>query len=162
MSELSRTSREIGAYIDGHSTLVEKFRMSKKTVTRLFVGAIVAVGAGLVFGFAALWTALASDAIDVGGSHVVDVNGGSGAWIALALVIAGSLAVLGGVVAAVVSWIAALLNTWQLQDKTWFGSLLVLGMLGFGVIAMIAYVFAGPDGTNQVVARPAVPAAART
>jgi hypothetical protein len=84
---------------------IEMMRMSKESVTRLFVGAIVAVGAGLVLGFAALWAALASDAIDVGGSHVVDVNGGSGAWIALGLVIVGSLAILAGTIAAVVSWI---------------------------------------------------------
>ena len=131
---------------------IEMIRMSKKNVTRLFVGAIVAVGAGLVLGFAALWAALASDAIDVGGSDVIDVNGGSGAWTALGLVIVGSLAILGGTVAAVVSWIGALLNTWQLEDKMWFASLLALGLLGFGVVAMIAYVVAGPDGTKQSVA----------
>jgi hypothetical protein len=140
---------------------IEMFRMSKKNVTRLFVGALVAVGAGLVLGFAALWAALASDAIDVGGSDVIDVNGGSGAWTALALVIVGSLAILGGTVAAVVSWIAALLNTWQLEDKAWFASLLALGLLGFGVVAMIAYVVAGPDGTKSV-ARPGIARAART
>ena len=152
MTDLSQTSREIGTYIDRHSTLFERFRFSKKTVTRLFVGAIVAFGAGLVLGFAALWAALASDAIDLGGSHVVDVNGGSGAWTALGLVVVGSLAALGGTVAAVVSWIGALVNTWQLEDKVWFASLLALGLLGFGVLAMIAYVVAGPDGTKQGVA----------
>ena len=57
--------------------------------------------------------------------------------------------ILGGTIAAVVSWIAALLNTWQLEDKTWFASLLALGLLGFGVVAMIAYVVAGPDGTQD-------------
>lgn len=131
-------------------------RMSKTIVTRLFVGAIVAFGAGLVLGFAALWAALASDAVDVGGSAIIDVNGGSGAWTALGLVIVGSLAILGGTVAGVVSWIAALLNTWQLEDKTWFGSLLALGLLGVGVVAMIVYVVAGPDGTKQSVPRPAI------
>ena len=99
---------------------IEMRRISKKNVTRLFVGALVAVGAGLVLGFAALWAALASDAIDVGGSDVIDVNGGSGAWTALALVIVGSLTILAGTLAAVVSWIAALLNTWQLEGKAWF------------------------------------------
>ncbi len=141
---------------------IEMIRMSKKKVTRLFVGAIVAVGAGLVLGVAALWAALASDAIDVGGSDVIDVSGGSGAWTALGLVIVGSLAILGGTVAAVVSWIAALLNTWQLEDKTLFASLLALGLLGFGVVAMIAYVVAGPDGTKQGVARPRIAGPART
>jgi hypothetical protein len=141
---------------------IEMFRMSKKNVTRLFVGALVAVGAGVVLGIVALWAALASDAIDVGGNDVIDVNGGSGAWTALGLVIVASLAILGGSIAAVVSWIGALLNTWQLQDKVWFASLLGLGLLGFGVVAMIAYVVAGPDGTKQSVARPSIPEAART
>jgi hypothetical protein len=135
---------------------VDLIRMPKKTVTRLFVSAIVAGGVGLVLGIAALWAALASDAIDVGGRYVIDVNGGSGAWTALGLVIVASLAILGAAVAAVVSWIGALLNTWQLEDKTWFGALLVLGLLGVGVVAMIAYVVAGPDGTEQDVARPSI------
>jgi H+/Cl- antiporter ClcA len=123
-------------------------RMSKRNVTRLFVGAIVAVGAGLVLGFAVLGAALASDAIDVGGSEVIDVNGGSGAWTALGLVIVAALAILGGTIAAVISWVAALLETWQLDDKLWFASLLAGGLLGLGVVAMIAYVVAGPDGDS--------------
>ena len=135
---------------------IERFRMSKKNVTRLFVGAIVAVVAGFILGCAALLAALASDAIDLGGSDYIDVNGGSGAWTALGLVIVGSLAALGGTIAAVVSWIGALLNTWQLEDKMWFGSLLAGGLLGLGVVAMIAYVVAGPDGTKQSVARPGI------
>ena len=141
---------------------IEMMRMSKQNVTRLFVGAIVAVGVGLVLGIAALWAALASDAIDLGGSDVIDVNGGSGAWTALGLVIVGSLAILGGTIAAVVSWIGALFNTWQLEDKMWFAALLALGLLGFGVVAMIAYVIAGPDGTKESVARPGIAGAART
>jgi hypothetical protein len=142
---------------------IEMIRISKKNVTRLFIGAMVAAGVGLVLGLAALWVALASDAIDVGGRYVIDVNGGSGAWTALGLVIVGSLTILGATVGAVVSWIAALLNTWQLEDKTWFGSLLALGLLGAGLLAMIAYVVAGPDGTNQgVVARPSIAGGART
>jgi H+/Cl- antiporter ClcA len=132
---------------------IETIRMSKKRVTRIFVGALVAMGAGLVLSFAALGTALATDAIDFGGSYVIDVSGGSGAWTALALVILGSLAILGGTVAAVVSWLGALLNTWQLEDKLWFASLLALGLLGAGVVGMIAYVVAGPDGAKQSVAR---------
>jgi hypothetical protein len=141
---------------------IEMFRMSKKNVTRLFLGAIVAVVAGVVLGIAALSAALASDAIDLGGSDYIDVNGGTGAWTAFGLVIVGSLAALGGTIAAVVSWIGALLNTWQLEDKMWFSSLLAGGLLGLGVVAMIAYVVAGPDGTRQSVTRPGIAGAART
>ena len=141
---------------------IETFRMSKKNIARLFVGATIAVVAGVVLGIAALLAALASDAIDLGGSDYIDVNGGSGAWTALALVIVGSMVMLGGTIAAVVSWIGALLNTWQLEDKLWFGALLAGGLLGLGVVAMIAYVVAGPDGMKQSVARPRIAGAAGT
>jgi len=132
---------------------LEMLRMSKKSVTRLFVGAAVLFALGLVLGIAALWAALASDAIDLGGDHFIDVDRGSGAWTALALVIVGSLAALVGTLAAVLSWIAALLNTWQLEEKAWFTALLALGLLGCGVLAMIAYVAAGPDGVEQAALR---------
>ena len=109
--------------------------MSKPTITRLFVAALVAVAAGLVLVLAAVWAAFASDLL-----------------VTVTLVVVGSLAMLAGAVAAVVSWIGALLNTAQLEDKTWFVSLLVLGLLGIGVLAMVAYVLAGPDGTSRGVA----------
>ena len=129
---------------------IEMIRMSKQSVTRLFVGAIVAVTQG------SSWHR----------RHV----GGLGErcnrrrwqrrhrrdrwiwWTALGLVIVGSLAIL-WTLAAVVSWIAALLNTWQLEDKAWFASLLALGLPGRRRDDQ-AYVVAGPDGTQQSVARP--------
>jgi hypothetical protein len=141
---------------------IDTLQMSKTSVTRLFVAAVIAVGAGLVLGIAALGTALATDAIDFGGSYVIDVNGGSGAWIALGLVIVAALVTVCGTVAAVLSWVGALLNTWQLEDKTWFTALLALGLLGFGVVAMIAYVVAGPDDVSRSVGRSEIVEAART
>jgi predicted tellurium resistance membrane protein TerC len=106
--------------------------MSKRTITRLFVGAIVAVSAGLVLVLAAVWAAVAS-----------------GLVMTVTLVVVGSLAMLAGAVAAVVSWIGALLNTAKLEDKTWFVSLLVLSLFSLGVLAIVAYVLAGPDGTRR-------------
>jgi len=137
---------------------MEMIRMSKKGVTRLFLGAAVAFVVGLVLGVAALSAALASDAIDLGGDYLIEVHPGSGAWTALGLALLGSLVVLAGTVAAVVSWFAALLNTWQLDEKEWFWLLLSLGLLGFGVVAMVGYVVAGPDGSKQ--SRPRVLSAA--
>jgi hypothetical protein len=139
-------------------TSIDTIRASKRTVTRLFIGAVVALAVGVVLGVAALWSALASDAIDIGGSNLVDVNGGSGAWAALALVVVGSVVLVVGTIAGVASWIGALLNTWQLDDKLWFGALLGLGLLGLGVVAMIAYVVAGPDGTKPSGSRVMSPA----
>jgi hypothetical protein len=126
--------------------------MTKKQVTRIFVAAAVVAGVGLVVGIAAVWVALASDAIDFGGDHYVDVNGASGAWIALALLIVATLAILAATAAAVVSWLGALLNTRQLEDQRWFWSLLASGLLGLGVVAMLAYLAAGPDGMHESVA----------
>ena len=55
----------------------------------------------------------------------------------------------GGFIGGLVSWIGALLNTALVEDKTWFILLLVLGLLSFGIVAMIAYVIGGPDGRQR-------------
>ena len=106
--------------------------MSKSTITRLFVGAIVALAVGLVLVPAGIWAAFASDPV-----------------VTVPLLVVGSLAIVAGVVAGAISWIGALLNTWQLEDKTWFVSLLVLTLFGVGVLGMVGYVLAGPDGTSD-------------
>jgi hypothetical protein len=59
----------------------------------------------------------------------------------------------GGLVSGLVAWIGALLNTWQLESKTWFAVLLLTGIFNFGFIAMVAYVIGGPDG-SVAAARP--------
>lgn len=118
--------------------------MSKTTVTQLFVGATLAVVAGLVLGVAALVAALADGAVAVGGPDGFSVDGGAFAGMVIWLTIA-SLLIGGGALAAIVSWIGALLDTMRLVDKTWFVFLLVAGLLSFGWIAMAAYVLAGPN-----------------
>jgi hypothetical protein len=84
----------------------------------------------------------------VGGADVVTVDGEAVAGVLVWFVIA-SLVGAGGAVTAGVAWIGALLNTVRLDDKMWFGLLLVLGLCSFGWLAMAAYVVAGPDGTAQ-------------
>ena len=54
-----------------------------------------------------------------------------------------------GLIAGLVAWIGALLNTWQLDSKAWFVALLLLGIFNFGFFAMIAFLAAGPDGTTD-------------
>ena len=51
--------------------------------------------------------------------------------------------------AAIAAWVGALLNTSSLEDKTWFATLLVLGLVSLGWVAVIAYVLTGPDGTTR-------------
>ena len=129
--------------------------MSKKTVTRLFVGGLVASFAGLVLELAVAGAALAGGVFTFGGSHVVEVSGGPFAWTLVGLVVVGITAVSAGTTAGVVSWIGALVNTAKLEDKTWFASLLFLGMFSLGTAVMVAYVVAGPDGTAQDATAPA-------
>ena len=131
--------------------------MTKATVTRLFIGSIVAAGAGAIFAILAVGLAFANDLFVMSGPDVVGVRGGPLALSLLGLGIVGALAIAGGLIAGLVSWIGALLNTWQRESKGWFVGLLLLGIFNFGFIAMIAYVIAGPDGT-KAPARQAAPA----
>jgi hypothetical protein len=129
--------------------------MTKPTVIRLFVGSIVAVIAGLVLTFAAIWIAYASDVFVMNGPDVTGVHSSGIAWATVAMVVIGALGIIGGAIAGLISWIGALMNTAQLDDKTWFVLLLVLGLFSFGFIAMLAYVIGGPDGTQPRVANTA-------
>ena len=123
--------------------------MSKANVTRLFVGAIMAVVVGIVIAIATVVVALADGVVAFGGPDVVTVDGdalpGSLTWLAIA-----ALFIVGGEVAALASWAGALLNTVRLDDKTWFIVLLVLGLFSLGWVAMVAYLIAGPDGKREI------------
>jgi hypothetical protein len=125
--------------------------MSKSTITALFVGAIAAVAVGSIIGIAAGVAAIANGVVTIGGPTVVTINGSAFAgvvgWLAIAAV-----AIAAGSVAAVASWVGALLNTARLEDKTWFAVVLILGLFSFGWVAMAAYVFFGPDGTENELA----------
>ena len=127
--------------------------MSKTTVTEVFLGSVVAVIAGAVLAFAAVWTAYASGAFVMSGPDVVGIASTPIAWAMVGLAILACFAMMAGLIGGLVSWIGALLNTAQLEDKAWFIVLLVLGLFSFGLVAMIAYVIAGPDSAKQPAAR---------
>lgn len=123
--------------------------MRKETITRLFIGSVVAFAAGIVLALAAVWAAFASGAFVMDGHDVVGIEATPTAWSALGIGLIALLAVIGGSIGGLVAWIGALLNTARLEDKAWFIVLLVLGLFSFGLVAMIAYVIAGPDGVND-------------
>lgn len=127
--------------------------MFKSTVTRLFIGGLIAAGAGVVLIIAAVWVAFANDMFVMEGARVVDIRETGLAFGLLGATIIGALAVIGGAITGLVSWIGALLNTWQVESKAWFVGLLLLGIFNFGFFAMIAYVIAGPDGKQVAAAR---------
>jgi hypothetical protein len=122
--------------------------MSKASVTRLFVGAVLAVVVGVVIALGAILAALAGGAVTIGGSTPVTIDGaafgGTLVWLAIA-----AFLIAAGAAAAVASWIGALFNTAKLEDKTWFVALLLLGVFSLGWVAMGAYVLAGPDSTTS-------------
>lgn len=133
--------------------------MTKATVTRLFVGSAIAVASGAIMAVAAVWIAIANDVFILNGNDIVGLRWTAVTWATLGLGLVGSLAVIGGMIAGLVSWIGALLNTSQLESKTWFLVLLLLGIFSFGVIGMLAYVIAGPDGARRPAPSPAQAAA---
>lgn len=129
--------------------------MSKSTVTRIFLGSVAAVVAGAILAFVAVWIAYSSDAFVMSGPDVIGVQTTPFAWTIVGLGFIAALAVIAGFIGGLLSWIGALLNSSQLEDKTWFILVLVLGLFSFGLVAMIAYVIAAPDGATQPAARAA-------
>ena len=132
--------------------------MTKSTVTRTFVGSLIAIVGGVVLMAIGLIVALATSTFEMTGPDVTGVHLSASAPAALGLACIGIVAIVGGGIGQLVAWIGALVNTVRLEDKSWFVVLLVLGLLSFGFIPMIVYVLAGPDGTAS--AQPGHPAGA--
>jgi hypothetical protein len=123
--------------------------MTKPLVTKLFVGGVVTGIAGAVVCVVAVVALFGTGAFVLSGADVVGFNSTPSAWALVGLCVAGCIAMFGGVIAGLVSWIGALLNTAGLESKAWFVALLLLGIWSLGFFAMIAYVAVGPDSTER-------------
>lgn len=133
--------------------------MTKTTVTRLWLVGLVTLVVGLAIGGVSMGLMFA-----YGGTytHALSGNGydfnptiNSYFWTTLGFMIAGFTIAAAGGVMQLAAWVGALINTYQLVDKTWFLVLLICGLIGltvsligFGV--MVAYLVAGPDGLRQM------------
>lgn len=129
--------------------------MRKAQITRLWVLGVIVCAIGLIVGGISVGLMLAN-----GGTWIqtADPNNAtfvprldSFFWTTVGFTVIGGVIMLAGALAQLVAWIAALVNTYPLPDKTWFVVLLVGGLIGvaFGLAnlaVMIAYVIAGPDG----------------
>ena len=134
--------------------------MSKATVTRFFIGGLLAVLAGAILAVATVWVAIANDVFVMDGPDIVGLNGSPLGVALVGLGIVGAAAMLAGFISGLVSWIGALLNTARIANKAWFIALLLSGIFSLGFIAMIAYVLAGPDGMIDARSKtPQVPGA---
>src|SRR5829696_5485506 len=129
--------------------------MFKATVSRLFIGSLIASGAGAIVSILAVALAIANNVFVMDGNDIAAVQGGALAWALLGLAFLGALTAAGGVIAGFIAWIGAVLNTSQLDSKVWFLVLLLTGLFSFGFIAMVIYVIAGPDGKAARTAQPA-------
>ena len=122
--------------------------MKKATVTRLFVSSLIALIVGTILVAITAGLAFANDVLIVDGAGRATIQDDAIGLPLFGLGLFAALAFLSAAILGVVSWIGALLNTWSLDSKAWFIALLLLGIFNFGWLAMIAYVFAGPDGTK--------------
>jgi hypothetical protein len=152
------TARRTGAVPLGRRQQAAKEKvMTKSNVTKLFIGSLIAIVAGVFLVALGFMIALATGTFVMEGPDVTGFQLSSSAPAAFGLASVGLLAIVGGAIAQFVAWIGAVVNTSRLEDKTWFIVLLVLGLLSFGFIAMLVYVLAGPDGTatpQQASAQP--------
>jgi len=119
--------------------------VSKRTITRVFLGSTIAFVAGLILLLVAASLGYARDGFMMHGPDVMGVRSNPFGWSAVALTTLAVLVMLGAAVAQFIAWVGALMATVQLDDKTWFVVLLVLGLISFGFLSMLAYVVAGPD-----------------
>jgi H+/Cl- antiporter ClcA len=70
-------------------------------------------------------------------------------WTMVGIIVAGFVVACAGAIVQFVAWIGALVNSYQLQDKLWFVLTLILGLIGFGLVMMIVYLIAAPDGYEE-------------
>lgn len=131
--------------------------MTKPQVTRIWIIGLVVMFVGLIVAGISMGLMFAN-----GGSYVPAVNGNgydfvprtdSYFWTTISFMIVGGVIAIAGGIAQLVAWVGALVNTYQIPDRTWFIVLLAGGLIGlaFGLAqfaVMIAYIIAGPDGTT--------------
>ena len=117
--------------------------MSKATITRLFVGSLIAIVGGCVLLLMAAILGAANGAFVMDGPEVAGIRSTGCGLSVGALAAIAILAIIGGGIGQFVAWIGAVLNTARLEDKAWFLVLLFLGVLSCGFIAMLAYSWLG-------------------
>jgi len=127
--------------------------MTKSTVTKIFLAGVLAAIAGGIVVLVTGGIAYTNDVFVMNGQDVVGLRSGPFTWTLLGVGLVGALAMAAGAVAGLIAWIGALLNVSQLDSKVWFVVLLLLGLTNFGIIGMIAYIIAGPDGTTRTATR---------
>jgi hypothetical protein len=130
--------------------------MTKSTITRTWIGGLAVFAGGIVASLVGVFLMLAYGGTftQIADSTQYDftpiINGFF--WTTVGIIVIGGLIALIGGVVQLAAWVAALVNSYALPEKSWFVILLVGGVLSFvfapiGFAVMVAYVVAAPDGT---------------
>ena len=109
--------------------------MSKRITTRWYVGAWLACLIAFILAVAIL------------------KNSSPSGSVSPALLLLGLVMVVAGVV-TLVTWIGALVKLWSQHAWRWFTAVLVLGLIGLGILGMVAYAISGPEDIGDVAIRP--------
>ena len=139
--------------------------MTKSTIGKLWWGGLAGIAGGFIVAGISVAVMLA-----FGGTFTSTGDGKNynfvpsydpTFWSAVAFTVFGGVVAFAGMVSQFIAWIGALVNTWRLPEKAWFVLLLVLGLVGhlFGLVMMIVYLLAGPDGTKVERPAPSLPTA---
>ncbi|HEY7201553.1 MAG TPA: hypothetical protein VIC57_15135 [Candidatus Dormibacteraeota bacterium] len=135
--------------------------MRKATITRVWLGGLIGIVAGLLGAIVGTILLLAY------GGTWGGWNGGDFVptmdaffWWMVGLITTGALVAVAGAIVQVVAWIGALINTYAAPDKAWFVVLLIGGLLGIAIaiapfVVMVVYLLSGPDGDRAVAVPPA-------
>jgi len=123
--------------------------MSKTRIVRIFWSSLFALFVAMMLMIVGGVLLFLSGSLVMDGSDVVGLEADPFAWSMVGLAGFGALVFAAGAVAQLVAWIGAVLNTVQLEDKAWFAVLMITGLLGIGLVSMIAYAIAGPDGLQR-------------
>lgn len=117
--------------------------MSRPVIARLFYGSLIGMVAAILLVVIAITVAFTTSSLIMDGPDVVGINTPLG-WLMVALAAVAVLLFVAASTAQLVAWIGALIETALLESKAWFVVLLVAGLLGFGLIAMLVYLLAEP------------------
>jgi hypothetical protein len=126
--------------------------MSKRMITRAFLGSLAAFGTSIVLVALAFLVSLQRDVFIMNGPDVVGVRSGTGTWMVLTLGVLSVLLMLASALGGFTSWLGTLAATGSRPDKTWFVMVLVVGLLSFGFLATLVYLVAGPPDEPLLVA----------
>ena len=127
--------------------------MRKSTITRVWLGGMVAIAIGLVAAGVAVFLMLTNAGAFTTGSdgrlyNFVPRQDGY-FWSLVGVIVASGLVALAGGIAQFIAWIGAIANAYHLADKMWFLLTLLLGLIGFGLVVMIVYLLLAPDSYDE-------------